>query len=148
MLGYWTAGPEDPIDLVREAERLGYDSVWTAEADFQMSGRSWRAGFGAHASSAAFCTPASPKTRAGKAPLPQPTDAVPIEQALLADESQALELRLRHEHPVEGIPVRPGQASCALGVTDGDVHLEKVLRGEIGGAASRVGGVLSRRPSA
>ncbi len=32
MLGYWTAGPEDPIDLVLDAERLGYDSVWTAEA--------------------------------------------------------------------------------------------------------------------
>src|SRR5438067_6765562 len=32
MLGYWMAGPEDPLDLVREAERLGYDSVWTAEA--------------------------------------------------------------------------------------------------------------------
>jgi F420-dependent oxidoreductase-like protein len=32
MLGYWMSGPEDPIDLVLEAERLGYDSVWTAEA--------------------------------------------------------------------------------------------------------------------
>ena len=32
MLGYWMSGPEDPIDLVVEAERLGYDSVWTAEA--------------------------------------------------------------------------------------------------------------------
>ena len=32
MLGYWMAGPEDPIDLVLEAEELGYDSVWTAEA--------------------------------------------------------------------------------------------------------------------
>jgi F420-dependent oxidoreductase-like protein len=32
MLGYWMAGPEDPIDLVREAEELGFDSVWTAEA--------------------------------------------------------------------------------------------------------------------
>src|SRR2546427_10741009 len=32
MLGYWMAGPEDPIDLVLEAERLSYDSVWTAEA--------------------------------------------------------------------------------------------------------------------
>src|SRR5690242_1891510 len=32
VLGYWTAGPEDHIDLVLEAERLGYDSVWTAEA--------------------------------------------------------------------------------------------------------------------
>src|SRR2546423_12911482 len=32
MLGYWMQGPEDPIDLVVEAERLGYDSVWTAEA--------------------------------------------------------------------------------------------------------------------
>src|SRR5919108_157725 len=32
MLGYWMQGPEDPLDLVLEAERLGYDSVWTAEA--------------------------------------------------------------------------------------------------------------------
>jgi F420-dependent oxidoreductase-like protein len=32
MLGYWQSGPEDPIDLVREAEELGYDSVWCAEA--------------------------------------------------------------------------------------------------------------------
>ena len=32
QLGYWMFGPEDPIDLVLEAERLGFDSVWTAEA--------------------------------------------------------------------------------------------------------------------
>jgi len=32
MVGYWMFGPEDPIDLVLEAERLGYDSMWTAEA--------------------------------------------------------------------------------------------------------------------
>jgi F420-dependent oxidoreductase-like protein len=32
MIGYWMFGPEDPIELVREAEDLGYDSVWTAEA--------------------------------------------------------------------------------------------------------------------
>ncbi len=32
MVGYWMTGPEDPIDLVLEAERLGYHSVWTAEA--------------------------------------------------------------------------------------------------------------------
>ncbi len=32
MLGYWTYGPEDPIELVLEAERLGFDSVWTSEA--------------------------------------------------------------------------------------------------------------------
>jgi F420-dependent oxidoreductase-like protein len=32
-LGYWGAGPNpDTLDLVLEAERLGYDSVWTAEA--------------------------------------------------------------------------------------------------------------------
>ena len=31
-LGYWGAQPSDPIDLVLEAERLGYDSAWTAEA--------------------------------------------------------------------------------------------------------------------
>src|SRR5713101_220295 len=31
-LGYWMPDPWDPIDLVLEAERLGYDSVWTAEA--------------------------------------------------------------------------------------------------------------------
>ncbi len=32
QIGYWMMGPEDPIDLVLEAEHLGYDSVWTAEA--------------------------------------------------------------------------------------------------------------------
>ncbi len=32
MLGYWMFGPEDPIEIVLEAERAGYDSVWTAEA--------------------------------------------------------------------------------------------------------------------
>ena len=32
MLGYWAAQPSDPIDLVLEAERLGFDSVWAAEA--------------------------------------------------------------------------------------------------------------------
>ena len=32
-LGYWGAGPNPAaMDLVREAESLGYDSVWTAEA--------------------------------------------------------------------------------------------------------------------
>ena len=32
-LGYWGAGPNpDTIGLVEEAERLGYDSVWTSEA--------------------------------------------------------------------------------------------------------------------
>jgi F420-dependent oxidoreductase-like protein len=32
MLGYWGAHPEDHLELVLEAERLGFDSVWTAEA--------------------------------------------------------------------------------------------------------------------
>ena len=32
MLGYWIGEPSDPIDLVLEAEGLGFDSVWTAEA--------------------------------------------------------------------------------------------------------------------
>ena len=32
-MGYWGAGPNPAtLDLVREAESLGYDSVWTAEA--------------------------------------------------------------------------------------------------------------------
>jgi F420-dependent oxidoreductase-like protein len=32
-LGYWGAGPRpDALELVEEAERLGYDSVWTSEA--------------------------------------------------------------------------------------------------------------------
>jgi len=31
--GYWSAGPpEGALDAVKEAERLGFDSVWTAEA--------------------------------------------------------------------------------------------------------------------
>jgi F420-dependent oxidoreductase-like protein len=32
MLGYWMPDPWDPTKLVLEAERLGYDSAWTAEA--------------------------------------------------------------------------------------------------------------------
>ncbi len=32
QLGYWAPDPWDPIDLVLEAERLGFDSIWTAEA--------------------------------------------------------------------------------------------------------------------
>ncbi|HEY1712223.1 MAG TPA: LLM class F420-dependent oxidoreductase [Solirubrobacteraceae bacterium] len=33
-VGYWGfgMGPEEQLDVVQEAERLGYDSVWTAEA--------------------------------------------------------------------------------------------------------------------
>jgi len=33
-VGYWGfgLGPQDQLDVVQEAERLGYDSVWTAEA--------------------------------------------------------------------------------------------------------------------
>jgi F420-dependent oxidoreductase-like protein len=31
-LGYWGADPDNPFDLVLEAERLGFDSVWTGEA--------------------------------------------------------------------------------------------------------------------
>lgn len=32
MIGYWMGGPDDPIELVRQAEDLDFDSVWTAEA--------------------------------------------------------------------------------------------------------------------
>jgi F420-dependent oxidoreductase-like protein len=32
QLGYWMMGPEDPIELVKLAEDVGFDSVWTAEA--------------------------------------------------------------------------------------------------------------------
>jgi F420-dependent oxidoreductase-like protein len=32
VLGYWMGAYSDPIDLVLEAERMGFDSVWTAEA--------------------------------------------------------------------------------------------------------------------
>ncbi|HEY0397765.1 MAG TPA: LLM class flavin-dependent oxidoreductase, partial [Acidimicrobiia bacterium] len=32
-MGYWSAGPPpDMLDTVLEAERLGFDSLWTAEA--------------------------------------------------------------------------------------------------------------------
>ena len=33
QLGYWGAGPPPhALELVEEAERLGFDSVWTAES--------------------------------------------------------------------------------------------------------------------
>ncbi|MGH9198087.1 MAG: LLM class flavin-dependent oxidoreductase, partial [Acidimicrobiia bacterium] len=33
MLGYWGAQPpSDTLEVILEAERLGFDSVWTAEA--------------------------------------------------------------------------------------------------------------------
>jgi F420-dependent oxidoreductase-like protein len=32
MLGYWMPDPFNPIALAREAEEIGYDSVWSAEA--------------------------------------------------------------------------------------------------------------------
>jgi alkanesulfonate monooxygenase SsuD/methylene tetrahydromethanopterin reductase-like flavin-dependent oxidoreductase (luciferase family) len=33
-IGYWGLGlgPRDQLEIVQEAERLGYDSVWAAEA--------------------------------------------------------------------------------------------------------------------
>ena len=33
-IGYWGLGmgPDDQLQVVQEAERLGYDSVWAAEA--------------------------------------------------------------------------------------------------------------------
>ena len=33
-LGYWGIGPQgdEAVELTREAERLGYDSVWVAES--------------------------------------------------------------------------------------------------------------------
>src|SRR5437867_11638813 len=30
--GYWGSGPSDHVALAQEAERLGYHSLWTAEA--------------------------------------------------------------------------------------------------------------------
>src|SRR6202035_80336 len=49
-LGYWGAGP-DPgtLDLVLEAERLGFDSVWTAEA-YGSDALTPLAWYGAHTS--------------------------------------------------------------------------------------------------
>ena len=32
MLGYWMPDPSDPVDVVVECEKMGFDSVWTAEA--------------------------------------------------------------------------------------------------------------------
>jgi F420-dependent oxidoreductase-like protein len=31
-LGYWKAGPSNQVELAQEADRLGYHSIWTAEA--------------------------------------------------------------------------------------------------------------------
>jgi F420-dependent oxidoreductase-like protein len=31
-VGHWTSSPADPLPIVREAERLGFESAWTSEA--------------------------------------------------------------------------------------------------------------------
>jgi alkanesulfonate monooxygenase SsuD/methylene tetrahydromethanopterin reductase-like flavin-dependent oxidoreductase (luciferase family) len=31
-LGYWNRNPYPGIEIAKEAEALGYDSIWTAEA--------------------------------------------------------------------------------------------------------------------
>ena len=48
-LGYWGAGPVDALPLVREAERLGFDSVWSAEA-YGSDAVSWLAWVGSQTS--------------------------------------------------------------------------------------------------
>jgi F420-dependent oxidoreductase-like protein len=49
-LGYWGAGPNpDTLELVQEAERLGYDSVWTSEA-YGSDALTPLAWYGAHTS--------------------------------------------------------------------------------------------------
>jgi F420-dependent oxidoreductase-like protein len=49
-LGYWSAGPPpDMLDTVLEAERLGFDSMWTAEA-YGSDALTPLAWFGAHTS--------------------------------------------------------------------------------------------------
>jgi F420-dependent oxidoreductase-like protein len=49
-MGYWSAGPPPgTLDMVLEAERLGYDSVWTAEA-YGSDALTPLAWFGSHTS--------------------------------------------------------------------------------------------------
>lgn len=56
MLGYWGAEPPpDLVDLAQEAERLGFDSVWTAEA-YGSDAVSPLAWIGAHTSRIALGT--------------------------------------------------------------------------------------------
>lgn len=50
MLGYWAAQPRDDVPLAQEAERLGFDSVWTAEA-WGSDAATTLAWLGAHTSS-------------------------------------------------------------------------------------------------
>ena len=50
LLGYWGAGPDPAaLDLVLEVERLGFDSVWTAEA-YGSDALTPLAWYGAHTS--------------------------------------------------------------------------------------------------
>ena len=66
-LGYWGAQPVDVVPLVEEAERLGFDSVWSAEAygSDAVSWLSWvasrttRMGFGTAIMQIAARTPAA-----------------------------------------------------------------------------------------
>ena len=50
QLGYWMGnGPGDVVPRVKDAEALGYDSVWTAES-YGSAAFSWLAWIGAHTS--------------------------------------------------------------------------------------------------
>ena len=76
-IGYWGLGltSQDQLTVVQEAERLGYDSVWAAEA------------YGSDAATVLACSPEATRTRNGgpgadignySRSLPEPSTAPPI----------------------------------------------------------------------
>lgn len=51
--------------------------------------------------------------------LPNTTDAIGIEYALVADDGEVFGLSLRNEHAIEGIAMRSGERSGTLTVFEG-----------------------------
>src|SRR2546430_15151703 len=94
--GYWTAGPPPGIDeTVAEAEKLGFDSLWTAEAygSDVLTPLAW---WGASTTSLRLGTPPGPMS----APTPAAPPMAPVTMGPLP--GGPLLLRIRWSGPRGG----------------------------------------------
>ena len=62
--------------------------------------------------------------------LPEPADAVPVEQGFVGYERNVASQRLGDEHPVEGVAVELRQGPGARGVVHGDGQFLETLAGD------------------